>query len=167
MAGASHDFAYDSPVLLLERREALGDLANHWQTARAGTGGISLLEGEAGIGKTSVVRELVRTSTGRIVLGACDAMSTPRPLGPVIDIAPQLSPELADLLGTDALYGALLRILGQPTLVVIEDAHWADAATLDLLRYLGRRIATLPSMLLVTYREDEVGPRHPLRNFRE
>ena len=147
--------------MLLERGRPLAELAGHWKAAREGAGGLTLLEGEAGIGKTSVVRELVRTATGRIVVGACDAMSTPRPLGPLIDIAPEL--ELVDVLGTDALYPALLRALAQPTLVVIEDAHWADAATLDLLRYVGRRIAKLPSMLLVTYRDDEVGARHPLR----
>nr|HEX4316486.1 AAA family ATPase [Kofleriaceae bacterium] len=153
-------------VPLLERQQPLAALAAHWQAARAGAGGVALLEGEAGIGKTSVVRELARTAGGRIVVGGCDAMSTPRPLGPVVEIASQLSAELADMLSggrTEGLYGALLAELARPTLVVVEDAHWADAATLDLLRYLGRRIARLPSLLLVTFRDDEVGPRHPLR----
>jgi hypothetical protein len=47
--------------------------------------------------------------------------------------------------------------------VVVEDVHWADDATLDVLRYLGRRVEDLPAVLVVTYRDDEVGPAHPLQ----
>ena len=49
------------------------------------------------------------------------------------------------------------------TVLVVEDAHWADAATLDLLRYLARRLGAAPVLVVVTYRDDELGPVHPLR----
>jgi DNA-binding CsgD family transcriptional regulator/tetratricopeptide (TPR) repeat protein len=66
----------------------------------------------------------------------------------------------------DQLYGALLRQLGElrtPTVIAIEDVHWADEATLDLLSYLGRRIQHLRVLLLVTYREDLLVANDPLR----
>ena len=48
-------------------------------------------------------------------------------------------------------------------IVVVEDLHWADEATLDLLRFLARRIAAVPAMIVGSYREDEIGPAHALR----
>ena len=51
----------------------------------------------------------------------------------------------------------------RPTLLVIEDMHWADEATLDFLRYIGRRVADTKAVVACTYREDELGPVHPLR----
>src|SRR4051812_28003313 len=104
---------------------------------------VALVAGEAGIGKTSVIRELTRALDGRVLIGACDAMTTPRPLGPLVDVAPELSAELAAMVASgarsDLLFAAVLRELAtseRPVLFVIEDAHWADAATLDLIRYL-------------------------------
>ena len=47
-------------------------------------------------------------------------------------------------------------------MLVVEDVHWADEATLDVLRYVGRRIADLPAMLLLTYRDDEIANDHLL-----
>jgi DNA-binding CsgD family transcriptional regulator len=68
--------------------------------------------------------------------------------------------------GRPGLFNAVLAELGTATalrLLVFEDAHWADGVTLDLLRFLGRRIASLPTLVLVSYRDDETGPAHPLR----
>jgi DNA-binding CsgD family transcriptional regulator len=104
-----------------------------------------------------------------VLIGACDALSTPRPLGPLLDIAHDVSGEVAQLVAADAprhlLFRAALDALtaSGPTLFIIEDAHWADEATLDFLRYLGRRVGMTGALVIVTYRDDEVGPVHPLR----
>ncbi len=78
--------------------------------------------------------------------------------------------ELAALVAAEPtrhrLFGAFLDLLdsdGRPVVAVVEDAHWADEATLDLLVFVGRRVAATPAMVVVTYRDDEVGPGHPLR----
>jgi DNA-binding CsgD family transcriptional regulator/tetratricopeptide (TPR) repeat protein len=158
-------------VPLLERTEPLSALAAWWGEACAGHGLVALVAGEAGIGKTSLVREFGRTvaAPGRMLLGACDALSTPRPLGPLHDIASALPGELSRALAESRPPDSTFTILGtelrseHPTLLVFEDVHWADAATLDLLRFLGRRIRTMRVLLVLTYRDDEVGPKHPLR----
>lgn len=102
--------------------------------------------------------------------GACDALRTPRPLGPLLDLAPTAGPALQGaVLGNSSrekLFAATLATLrdrDRPTAMVIEDAHWADEATLDLLSFLGRRVDTTNALLLVTYRDDEVHSTHPLR----
>ena len=80
-----------------------------------------------------------------------------------------LGPGIPELIQTSAPQYELFRsVLAElrttsPSVVVIEDAHWADEATLDLLRYLGRRIADVPALVIVTFRDDETGPDHPLR----
>ena len=106
----------------------------------------------------------------RSLLGACDPLLTPRALGPLHDIARQTDGRLAELLDSggprEAVFAAFLDQLAQPSrrqVVVVEDAHWADEATLDLLVFLGRRMERTRALLLVTYRDDEVGPDHPLR----
>ena len=155
--------------MLLERDGALAELAQWWTEVSRGDGRFVLVFGEAGIGKTAVVRELARRVSGRVLVGACDPLSTPHPLRPVVDIAPQIGGAVAAHVAAgdrvDLIFGALLADLAaslRPTLLVIEDAHWADAASLDLVRFLGRRIAGLRSMLLVTFRQDEVVTGHPL-----
>lgn len=156
---------------VLERDGVLEQLDGWLDNAAAGRGLVALLGAEAGGGKTIVVEQFRHRVDGhaRVLLGACDPLSTPRPLGPLLDIAPGLGPELEELLQQaatrDRVYGALLTELRrpEPTIVVLEDMHWADEASLDLLRYLGRRIATTSALLLATYRDDEVGPSHPLR----
>ena len=54
---------------------------------------------------------------------------------------------------------------GHPTVLVVEDVHWADEATLDVLGYLARRIAELPAVLVLTYRDDELTREHPLQQL--
>jgi DNA-binding CsgD family transcriptional regulator len=157
---------------LLEREPALDALGGWFAEARANHGRVVLVGGEAGVGKTTLVNEFsVRHGhTGRILRGACDALTTPRPHGPLADVAPALGGRLDRLLREEAsrevLFSTLLeRLLAARvvTVLVIEDVHWADEATLDLLRFLARRLGAAPVLLVVTYRDDEVGPLHPMQ----
>ena len=135
-------------------------------------GRVALLRGEAGVGKTAVItRFSVGLGSARLLYGWCDPLTAPRPLGPLVDALSALNVEAARGLDTAiesgdtaALYRRLLAMLrdGQHWVWVIEDAHWADGATLDLMRFLARRIASLPLLLVVSYREEEVAGAHPL-----
>ena len=137
--------------------------------AATGTGSVVLLHGEAGIGKTSLiaaVRPLLPNHT-RMLIGSCDALSTPRTLGPFRDLAPSVGPRLAEALRAgerDEVMDALLEELQHPppSTLVVEDVHWADEATVDTLRFLVRRIGRLPVVLLLSYRDDELSSDHPL-----
>ncbi len=134
-------------------------------------GHVALVAGEAGIGKTSVLLAAAtayRASGGHVWWGGCDALDTPHPLAPLLDIAREQRQDFAPLLQgpRPALFEAVLEALRsapRPVLVVVEDAHWADDATLDWLKFLGRRIASTRSVLAVSYRDDEVTASHPLR----
>jgi DNA-binding CsgD family transcriptional regulator len=157
---------------LLERERPLAALDGWLRDAAAGEGRLVLVGGEAGIGKTALIDRFCATARGRarLLRGACDVLSTPRPLGPLQDIAAATGGELDRLLSEgaprDRVFRAALAELGGgliPVLAVVEDAHWADEATFDLLRFLGRRLDAARALLLVTYRDDEVGPKHPLR----
>jgi len=155
--------------VLLERDDALAELHDALDGARIGHGTALFVSGEAGVGKTSLVRafcEDLDLRTG-LLLGACDALSTPRPLGPLLDLAEEGS-ELADLARLGAppsdVFAALQELLTkQPAILVIEDIHWADEATLDVLRLLVRRVETLPVLVVLTYRDDELDRAHPVR----
>lgn len=156
-------------MALVERDELLADLVELARHAKRGSGRMVLLAGTAGMGKTSVVREVADRSIGTMQLlwGACDALSTPRPLGPLHDMAPSM-PTVADLLASAAdrhkLFTTLLQQLSdRASLMIIEDIHWADEATLDLLLFLGRRIDRTRALAVATYRDDEVASSHPLR----
>ena len=154
---------------LLEREQCLADLADWLDTAVRQGGSIALIAGEAGIGKTALLQEFSKRQSGvRVLWGACDALFTPRPLGPLRDIARQLGGRLPAILSSAAspeiiFTAALDELERNRALVVFEDVHWADEATLDLLKYLGRRIHRTHTLLVVTYRDDELGLRHPLR----
>lgn len=154
---------------LLERKKYLAELTEWLRRAIGGAGCIALLGAEAGIGKTALLQEFAKAPLGaRVLWGGCDALFSPRPLGPLYDIARQTQGELLAAIysnaNREAIFAAALNELERtPTLVVFEDMHWADEATLDLLKYLGRRIQRARAMLAVSYRDDEVGSRHPLR----
>ena len=110
---------------------------------------MALVSGGAGLGKTSLVRAFLDGLDRAIpaLVGACDDLSTPRPLGPVHDIARSCRPALARG-DVPAVYTALLDELDGRTVVVVEDIHWADEATLDALTFLARRVDRLPVLLL-------------------
>jgi DNA-binding CsgD family transcriptional regulator len=157
---------------LLERDSALDALGDWFAEARAGRGRLVLVGGEAGVGKTTLVEEfaLRHRQAARVLRGACDPLTTPRPLGPLADVAPALGGRLDQLLRDEAprevLFSALLDRLRDTrgaTVLVVEDVHWADEATLDLLRFLARRLGPAPTLLVVTYRDDELDPQHPVR----
>lgn len=151
---------------LVERDELLGQLVALLEEAGSGDGRLAVLSGEAGIGKTSLVRALVarlpREAT--VLWGACDPLATPQPLGPFRDMAP-----IASLLDRRAPRHLLLpAILDQltgdgPRVMVVDDVHWADEATLDALRYVGRRVDRTSGLVIVTYRDDEAAAGSPLR----
>ena len=156
---------------LLERGAALASLAEYAHEARQGDGRLVLVAGEAGIGKSALIEQLHHDlPDARWSWGACDGLSTPRPLGPLLDLADQLSGELEELCQASAaredLFRALLRQVSQPgtlSVVVIEDVHWADESTVDLLRFLGRRVRDAPALLIATYRDDGLAADDPLR----
>jgi DNA-binding CsgD family transcriptional regulator len=133
-------------------------------------GRLVLVGGEAGVGKTALLRRFCEPlRSARILWGACDALFTPRPLGPFLDIAQITSGELEELVSSGArpheVAAALMRELGTraPTVLVLEDLHWADEATLDVLKLLGRRIEVVPALVVASYRDDELDRTHPLR----
>jgi DNA-binding CsgD family transcriptional regulator len=159
--------------ILLERESVLAELAMLGQRAGRGAGRVVLLRGEAGVGKTAVIRRFIAglDERVRVLRGSCDPLSTPRPLGPLVDMLVQLQGPAAGGLAAaidggdaEAIYARLLGLFadGNARVVAVEDVHWADGATLDLLRFLARRVGSLPVLLLVSYRDDEVGPQHPL-----
>ena len=123
------------------------------------------------MGKTVLVEAFAQQlRDARWLWGACDGLLTPRPLGPLFDIGPQAAGELGVLCrrgaARDQLFTAFLAELAVPgplTVVVLEDLHWADEATADLLSYLGRRLARVPALVLATYRDEEIAADHPLR----
>jgi len=162
-----------SSMDLLERDRYFEQLSELFHTATAGHGRTVLVSGEAGIGKTALVEQFVSQQCrgARRLWGACEALFTPRPLGPLYDIAAQARSTLATLMSRDTprpvVFSALhdeLRTSAIPTVVVFEDVHWADEATLDLIKFLGRRIPSLPALFILTYRDDELSLDHPLRS---
>ena len=110
--------------------------------------------GEAGAGKTA----LVQTALADAAWGWCEPLATPRPLGPFRDIARALWPGEPEL-GVPELRE---RLLDTPAPLVVEDAHWVDEASADVLRFLGRRVAASGGLVVVTAR-DELAADHPLR----
>jgi tetratricopeptide (TPR) repeat protein len=160
-------------VGLLERSSLLDELSGLLAGVAGAGGRVVLVSGEAGIGKSALVRRFaeLHSAHARFLLGTCDPLLTPRALGPLHDIARQTSGALAERLAAgdprEAVFAAFLDELEQTgqrrTVVVVEDAHWADEATLDLLVFVGRRLERVPALLVVTYRDDELGADHPLR----
>src|SRR4051794_33796543 len=136
-------------MTLLERSDELARLeAALADTAKSGR--MVLISGEAGVGKTSLLREFCAGRPPRGLWGACDAMFTPRPLGPFFEIAEAVNGELQELVSSEAkpheVTAALLAELARPAVVVLEDLHWADEATLDVVRLLARRVEAVPAL---------------------
>lgn len=159
--------------MLIERELPLERLRELARQAAAGQGALALVMGEAGIGKSSLLRAFSAGLDGsfQVLQGGCEDLFTPRALGPLRDMAPAMGVELARLLDGEAGGGALFpRLLAWlaaagPTVLVFEDLHWADQATLDLLKYLGRRVAGMRVLLLASVRSDELPRSHPFWNW--
>ncbi len=159
---------------LLERESYLRELGHLLDDAADRRGRIVFLGGEAGVGKSSLVEEFCRRveHEAESIRASCDALSTPGPLNSIrpyvealgLTFGPNLHMEHARDELVHAMIDAIDRRSG-PVLMVGEDAHWADGASLDLARHIGRRIDRLPLLLIVTYRDDEVGPYHPLQRI--
>jgi DNA-binding CsgD family transcriptional regulator/tetratricopeptide (TPR) repeat protein len=158
-------------VELLERDEQLAVLAAANEEAAAGRGCVVLLEGEPGIGKTALITRAAADVAGstRVLWGSCDDLSIPRALAPLTGLVGEVSGPVREALASGrpradvhALLLAELAAEPGPTMLVLEDVHWADEATLDLITVLGRRVGELPAMLVLTFRAGEVGPGHPL-----
>ena len=146
---------------LIERAGFLASLRETFESIRDGDGHCILLSGEAGIGKTSLIRVLSNEIKGecKIFQGTCDALFTPRPLAPLYDIALQIAViflDNGDTTDRAVLFTRFfqeLEIQEGPTLIVFEDIHWADEATLDFIKFLARRITQLHCLFILTYRE--------------
>jgi ATP/maltotriose-dependent transcriptional regulator MalT len=153
----------------LERDGFLEALRESQAAAADGAGRLVLVSAEAGGGKTTLVHAFRSEPAmpAAFLVGACDALFTPRPLGPFVDIASELGGDLAALVETGATAHDIVRALfaelgSRPSVLVLEDLHWADEATLDVVHLLGRRIGTTRSLAIATYRDDEIHPQHPL-----
>ncbi len=154
---------------LLERAAQLEALDAAVRDAEGGSSRLVLVSGEAGIGKTALLRAFMARHQHRVRLlfGACDDLLAPRAFGPLRDAAH--SGPLAQVLhdgDREAVYQALLAQLSGtavPAVLVIEDLHWIDEATLDALRYVIRRLDRLRAVVVLSYRDDEIGPDHPVQ----
>jgi len=159
-------------VAIVERDGECLALGSAVREAWAGSGSVVLVHGEAGIGKSSLVRAIsdLLPSRGRFLVGYCDELATPQVFGPLRDLAGRVGAPLTRALrrgDREEVIQALRDEFGwasNPAVLVIEDAQWADEGTLDALRYLVRRIAGLPLVLVLTYRDVEVETGHPLRH---
>jgi DNA-binding CsgD family transcriptional regulator len=159
-------------MAFLEREQHLDQLDEHLRQAAAGHGRVVFVAGEAGVGKTILIDAFRQCIADHVDIGrfSCDGLSTPGPLGPIRDLAAALGlPNDPRLFGGEAreeLFRAILAALAarqKPMVLIGEDAHWADGASLEFLRFLGRRIGDLPILDVITYRDDELGDNHPLR----
>ena len=149
---------------LLERERELDELAGALAAAAAGTGSGIAVSGEPGAGKSALVAAACATDHGlRVLRGRCDPLATPRPLGPVRDLLAEISP----LDGTAPLSEVCEQMYAvvrtEPTVVVVEDLHWVDAASAEVLRFLLRRVEAAPCVVVLTYRDDEIGEQHSVR----
>jgi len=148
---------------LLERDDLLAALNSALEAAARGAGATALVSGEAGVGKTTLLEHFARDAgPGRVLWGGCEALSTPHPLGPLHDLANGAGEALRSMLSArsdrPALFAAVFDELSRsplPVVIVLEDLHWADAATLDLVKFLGRRIHRAPALMVLSYRDDE------------
>jgi DNA-binding CsgD family transcriptional regulator/tetratricopeptide (TPR) repeat protein len=151
--------------VLIERAGFLASLEGLLGEALDGSGRLVFLGGEAGVGKTALAAALAEAASVAVRRGSCDNVTTAEALGPILDALPELIAAVDDEAGVSRL--RLFRnvreaLSGSPMLLLLEDVHWADEATLDILRYLGRRLAGVRLMILATFRSEEVGRDHPL-----
>ncbi len=157
-----------SPV---ERDRELAALHDAWSEAALGRGGMVVVSGEAGAGKTTLVQHFSDgLDAARVLWGGCDPLSTPRPLGPFHDMAAELSEpttrQLREAGAPHEIFAAVYaELCADPALLVVDDLHWADQGTIDLLRFLLRRLESTRALVVVTMRDDELGIDHPVRSL--
>jgi DNA-binding CsgD family transcriptional regulator/tetratricopeptide (TPR) repeat protein len=171
------------PVLIGRARERVF-LQEELDRAFAGEGRLVLLGGEAGIGKTTLARDVAREAHrhgATVLTGHCHDLTATPPYEPWLDLMIGLGgeegfPPLPEAFASGRLEGvespvalftqtlAFLSSLAQraPVLLLFEDLHWSDSPSLELLRLVAGRISALPVLILVTYRVDELTRRHPL-----
>jgi|GEM_PF-94931 len=159
---------------LLEREPELAALATALDgLQRRGEGTVVCVSGPPGLGKTTLVARAVADAGDELVVlaAACEDLMTPRALGPFRDM---VLPDGRPLVEDDEVSSDLSAVLRRlhdlvardgPVVVVVEDLHWADDATVDLLRMLVRRGPGLPAVLLMTYRDEDIGVDHPMRRL--
>jgi DNA-binding CsgD family transcriptional regulator/tetratricopeptide (TPR) repeat protein len=156
---------------LLERAECLTALADsRAAVVKSRHGRLVLVRGEAGVGKTTVVRRFCeeQRAGSTILWGACEPLFTPRALGPFIDMAETMGAAFRELVERGGRPHEVVAALADevarssPTILVLEDLHWADEATLDVLRLLSRRIEGFRALVIATFRDDELEGSEPL-----
>jgi len=159
--------------MLIERDDPLHQLVSRAHELSTGRGGIMLVIGEAGIGKTSLLEEFKQQipKEADLIWSGCDPLNTPRPFGPLYDITAGRSNSVLSMLEEGAspsiissAFYTWLDSLSTPLVIVIEDIHWADNASIDLIKYLARRIAFVNCLLVLSLRDDELESHHALRN---
>ncbi|HKH62384.1 MAG TPA: AAA family ATPase [Flavitalea sp.] len=157
---------------LIERDGFFELLQTKLESVASGEGHCVLISGEAGIGKTSIVKAFYtdKKSSCNIYLGTCDDLFTPRPLAPLYDMLIQMQVSIGENNGKVVdrvrLFTGFLNELEnqtRTTLIIIEDVHWADEATLDFIKFLARRINQFHCLFILTYRDNEIRSNHPLR----
>jgi predicted ATPase len=158
---------------LIERADFLAVLQAKFAAIAEGEGHCVFVSGEAGIGKTSLIRAFCKEHKDdcNIYQGSCDALFTARPLAPLYDILWQVNSELwpdsHNIEERSELFAGFFRELSkqkEKILIVFEDIHWADEATLDFIKFFLRRIVQLRCLFILTYRDDEIHFGHSLRN---
>jgi predicted ATPase len=158
-------------VELLERDQYINDLLTRFQRLESDGGHAVFIRGEAGIGKTSLLNYLTinLSSKAKILSGSCDSLFTPRPLGPIFDMARLISSDFLDFLKSETsrsiIFEALVDKLSEQNgsvIMIFEDIHWADEATLDFIKFITKRINKYKCLFLLTYRSDEINSDHPL-----
>src|SRR6185436_7631520 len=157
-------------VRLTERDGELGELRTRADEARAGRGAMVMVCGESGAGKTSLVESFIEewVRDERVLWGVCDPLPTPRPLGPIHDLEHRLAARTRDVLErSDQPYDIFAAVYDDlrtaPSVLVLDDMHWADQGTIDLLRFVLRRVSQTQSLAIGIVRDDEVGLGHPMR----
>ncbi|MGC4038178.1 MAG: AAA family ATPase [Chitinophagaceae bacterium] len=158
---------------LVERSGFLDSLRRQFIQTSTGEGHTVFVSGEAGIGKTSLLRAFCAEHQNDCVIyqGACDALFTPRPLAPLFDIGWQIRDDFWDKNESaedrPALFSRFFHELNnqkKPIVLLFEDIHWADEATLDFIKFLARRITRLHCLFILTYRDNEIHSNHPLKS---
>jgi predicted ATPase len=183
ISGQSSNGFRQAPAVLVGREREQVFLREELAAALSGHGRLILLGGEAGIGKTTLARDLARDAGARggcVLTGHCYDLTNTPPYGPWLDLMATYAPDLtlpsppAAFAGgslervTDqaALFAEVRRFFSElsctrPILVLLEDLHWADPASLELLRHVAPHLRKWSILLLASYRVDELTRRHP------